>query len=93
MIDGEHISPATPLNRQYGAQVLGVAYLIHGNGLAVLAHNVTNPVGDYTPIYNAFAQNGTFGDGVMALLVAENNAKLPYYRNVVFGDPTLRLAY
>src|SRR5882757_1751950 len=26
----QHISPATPMHRQYGAQVLAVGYLMHG---------------------------------------------------------------
>ena len=93
MIDGEHISPTTKLNRQYGAQALAVAYLMQARGLAILAHNVTNPVGDYTPLYNALHEGESFGDGVLALMVEENNANLPHYRNVVFGDPTLRLTY
>jgi hypothetical protein len=30
---------------------------------------------------------------VLALMRVENAANLPHYRNVVFGDPTLRLSY
>ena len=63
------------------------------SGLAVLAHNVTNPPGDYTPIYDAWRQGRSFGDGLMTLMTNENNTRLPHYRNVVFGDPTLRLSY
>ena len=93
LTDGERISPATPLHRQYGAFVLGVTYLMHANGLAVLAHNVTNPAGDHTPIYQRWQQDECFGQGIMALMRAENDSRLPYYRNIVFGDPTLRLSY
>jgi hypothetical protein len=93
LIDGQHVSPATPLRRQYGALVLGVAYLMYANGLAVLAHNVTNPPGDYTVIYQTWQQGKSFGEGVLKLMQNENGANLPHYRNVVFGDPTLRLSY
>lgn len=93
LTDGQHVSPATPLRRQYGAQVLGVAYLMHANGLAVLAHNVTNPVGDYTVLYQTWQQGKPFGEGVLKLMQNENSAKLSHYRNVIFGDPTLRLSY
>jgi hypothetical protein len=91
--DCEHVSAATPLNRQFGALVLGVAYLMHGNGLAVLAHNVTNPIGDYTVLYQTWQQGKSFGEGVLKLMQNENNTKIPHYRNVIFGDPTLRLSY
>jgi hypothetical protein len=91
--DGEHISPATPLNRQYGAQVLAIAYLMHANGLAVLAHNVTTPPGNYSVIYQTWHEGRSFGEGVLKLMQNENIAPLPYYRNVIFGDPTLRLNY
>lgn len=93
MIDGQHISPATSLYRQYGANVLGIAYLMHAFGLAVLAHNVTNPPGDYTVLYQSWQQDKPFGEGVLKLMENENNAKLPHYRNVIFGDPSLRLSY
>ncbi len=93
LINGENISPATPLHRQYGAFVLGVAYLMQANGLAVLAHNVANPPGDYTIVYNNLQQGKSFGEGVLELMKDENNSKLPHYRNVIFGDPTLRLSY
>jgi hypothetical protein len=93
MTDGEHLSPTTPLFRQYGANVLAVAYLMHANGLAVLAHNVTNPPGDYAVLYQIWQQGKSFGEGVLKLMQSENNAKVPHYRNVIFGDPTLRLSY
>jgi hypothetical protein len=93
LTDGEHISAATPLSRQYGAQVLGLAYLMHANGLVVLAHNVTNPVGDYTVLYETLQQGHSFGEGILKLMQNENNGRLPHYRNVLFGDPTLRLSY
>ena len=93
LVDGEKTSPATPLNRQYGAHMLGTAYLAHAKGLAVLAHNVTNPPGDYTVLFQRLQQNKPFGEAVLALMRAENAANLPHYRNVVFGDPTLKLSY
>jgi hypothetical protein len=90
---GEQTSPATPLNRQYGAHMLGTAYLAHAKGLAVLTHNVTNPPGDYTVLFQSLQQNKPFGEAVLALMRAENSANLPHYRNVIFGDPTLKLSY
>jgi hypothetical protein len=93
LVDGEQTSPATPLNRQYGAHMLGTGYLAHAMGLAVLAHNVTNPPGDYTVLHQSLQQNKPFGEAALALMRAENAANLPHYRNVVFGDPTLRLSY
>lgn len=93
LVEGEHISPATPLHRQYGAFVLGISYLAHANGLAVLAHNVTNPPGDYTVLYQVWQQGKSFGEDVLELMKKENNEKQPHYRNVIFGDPTLRLSY
>jgi hypothetical protein len=73
--------------------MLATAYLAHLNGLAILAHNVTNPPSDCTALFAALQQNKPFGDAVLALMRAENAVKLPHYRNVVFGDPTLRLSY
>jgi hypothetical protein len=93
LVDGEKTSPATPLNRQYGAHMLGTAYLAHAKGLAVLAHNVTNPPGDYTVLFQHLQQNKPFGEAVLALMRAENAANLPHYRNVILGDPTLKLSY
>jgi hypothetical protein len=95
LVDGQQLSPATPLHRQYGAQNLAVTYLMRCNGLAVLAHNVTNPPGDYTPIYQAWQEGKCLGDGILPLMRAENVAgAIPHpYRNIVFGDPTLRIAY
>jgi len=94
LADGEKISPGTPLHRQHGAQVLGVAYLMRCNGLAVLAHNVTNPPADYTPLYQAWQQGKCLGEGVLQLMRNENVAGGPHlYRNIVFGDPTLKLSY
>jgi hypothetical protein len=95
LVDGERVSAATPLHRQHGAQNLAVTYLMRGNGLAVLAHNVTNPPGDYTPIYQAWQQGQCLGDGVLQLLRSENvAAQVAHpYRNIVFGDPTLKLSY
>ena len=92
-MDQEQLSPATKLNRQYGAHVLGVSYLMHANGLAVLAHNVTNPPSDYTQLYEEWRNGKSFGDAVLSLMNQENNSRLPHYRNVIFGDPTLRLSY
>jgi hypothetical protein len=93
LVDGEKTSPSTPLHRQYGAHMLATAYLAHLNGLAVLAHNVTNPPSDYTALFASLQQNKPFGDAVLAMMRAENAARLPHYRNVLFGDPTLRLSY
>jgi hypothetical protein len=93
LVDGEKTSSSTPLNRQYGAHLLGTAYLAHAKGLAVLAHNVTNPPGDYTVLFQNLQQNKPFGEAALALMRAENNANQPYYRNVIFGDPTLKLSY
>lgn len=93
LVDGERVSPATPLNRHYAAFGLGVSYLMHGNGLAVVAHNTINPTGDYTPIYEAWRVSKSLGDGVLILMQNERNAGIPHYRNVIFGDPTLRLSY
>src|SRR5690606_7965372 len=36
LVDGQRISPSTPLNRQYGAQNLAITYLMRCNGLVVL---------------------------------------------------------
>lgn len=94
LIEGERVSPGTPLHRQHGAQGLAVTYLMRCNGLAVLAHNVTNPPADYTPVYQAWQQGKCLGDGVLQLMQNENVAGGPhFYRNVVFGDPTLKLSY
>jgi hypothetical protein len=93
LVDGEKTSPTTPLNRQYGAHMLGTAYLADAMGLAVLTHNVTNPPGDYTVLFQTLQQNNPFGEAVLALMRAENAANLPHYRNVIFGDPTLNLSY
>ncbi|TKK67643.1 hypothetical protein FC093_12880 [Ilyomonas limi] len=92
---GERISPATPLHRQYGAQNLAVTYLMRCNGLAVLAHNVTSIPADYTPVYEAWQQGQCLGDGILQLMRNENVAgQIPHpYRNIVFGDPTLKLSY
>jgi hypothetical protein len=38
-------------------------------------------------------QNRSLGEAVLAMMRAENAAKLPHYRNVVFGDSTLPLSY
>ncbi len=91
MVDGQHISPETPLARMYGAYNLGLSYLMLARGLAVLCHNVTNPPGDWAPVYRAMGEGRSFGDGVLEVMRAENDAGLPHYRNVIFGDPTLRL--
>jgi hypothetical protein len=94
LVEGEKISSGTPLHRQHGAQGLAVAYLVRCNGLAVLAHNVTNPPADYSPVYNAWQQGKCLGDGVLQLMRNENVAGGPhFYRNSVFGDPTLKLSY
>ncbi len=94
LVEGERVSSGTPLHRQYGAQCLAVTYLMRCNGLAVLAHNVTSPPGDYTPIYQAWQQGKCLGDGVLQLMRNENVAGGPHsYRNIVFGDPTLKLSY
>lgn len=94
LVDGERISPATPLHRQYGAQGLAVTHLMKCNGLAVLAHNVTNPPADYAPVYQAWQQGKCLGEGILQLMRNENVANGPHlYRNIVFGDPTLKLSY
>lgn len=95
LVDGQKISPGTPLHRQYGAQNLAVTYLMRCNGLAVLAHNVTSIAADYTPVYQAWQQGKCLGDGVLQLMKNENVAgQIPHpYRNIVFGDPTLKLSY
>jgi hypothetical protein len=93
LVDGEKTSPMTPLNRQYGAHMLGTTYLAHAMGLAVLARNVTNPPGDYTVLFLTLQQNRPFGEAMIVLMRAENAANLPHYRNVIFDDPTLKLSY
>lgn len=95
LVEGERVSPGTPLHRQHGAQGLAVTYLMRCNGLAVLAHNVTNPPADYTPVYEAWQQGRCLGDGVLELMRNENVVgQIPHpYRNIVFGDPTLKLSY
>jgi hypothetical protein len=95
LVQGEQVSAGTPLHRQHGAQNLAVAYLMRCNGLAVLAHNVTSTPADYTPVYQAWQQGRCLGDGVLQLMRNENVAgQIPHpYRNIVFGDPTLKLSY
>lgn len=93
LVEGQHISPGTPLRRQYGANLLGIAYLMYAQGLAVLAHNVTNPPGDYSPLYQTLHNDATIGDAILALMKSERASNLPHYRNILFGDPTLRLSY
>jgi hypothetical protein len=73
--------------------MLATAYLAHAMGLAILAHNVTNPPGDYTALFQNLQQNKPFGEAALALMRQENSANLPLYRNVIFGDPTLKLTY
>jgi hypothetical protein len=46
---------------------------MHANGLAVLAHNVTNSPGDYTVLYKSLQQGKAFGDAVLKLMQDENN--------------------
>ncbi len=95
LVGGERISTATALHRQHGAQNLAVTYLMRCNGLAVLAHNVTSIAADYTPVYQAWQQGECLGNGVLQLMRNENVAgQIPHpYRNIVFGDPTLKLSY
>ncbi|MEJ7678931.1 MAG: hypothetical protein WKG06_13965 [Segetibacter sp.] len=94
LVDGQKISPGTPLHRQYGAQNLAVTYLMRCNGLAILAHNVTNPPADYTPIIKRGSEDKCLGEGILQLMRSENFSNGPHlYRNIVFGDPTLKLSY
>lgn len=95
LVDVEKISAVTPLHRQHGAQNLGVTYLMRCNGLAVLAHNTVNQPGDCGPIYQAWQQGKCMGEGVLQIMRNENVVGgIPNpYRNIVFGDPTLRLSY
>lgn len=89
--DNPRVCPIEYRSAPPGAQrVLVMRY----NGLAVLAHNVTNPPADYTPVYQAWQQGKPLGDGLLQLMLNENVVGGPhFYRNIVFGDPTLKLSY
>ena len=73
--------------------MLATAYLAHAKGLAVLARDLVNPPSDYTILFQSLQQNKPFGELVLELMRAENKANVPHYRNVIFGDPTLKLSY